>query len=682
MIMNTNLAGRIRNTNLPKSHGLMPLFEAVVNSIHAIEERGIDNADGLITINILRNPQQALPFNDKDALVSTDNVPEIVSFEIVDNGSGFNNANFESFQTLDSEHKGNKGCRGIGRLLWLRAFSNVEINSSFQEGNEYKQRSFCFSANRGIYSETLLSLKDAPAYRTSVKLTTFDSRYQKASPRLLLDISNALLDHCLWFFIRKEGAPKIQIVDDSKVISLHSLFKEQMATDLEAEKVSIKDWEFIFTHVKINSKLNPQSYIAYCAANRLVKNEPLKGKIPGFFGMISKDGLEYSYRCFVSSNFLDERVCSERTGFNIEEEIEGIFENTDISLKEIRESVISSLKNRLKELLKTNFQVGKERINSFVDQTAPRYRPIISKLSEEELAVDPKISNKDLELILHKKLAEFESNVISDGHKLISDIVDGDIETYKIKLETYLSNVTDIKMSDLANYVSHRKVVLDFLEMALKRTPDGKYVKEELIHRLLMPMGFDSDSVDTGKCNLWIVDERLAFHNYLASDKTLRSMPITNSTDTKEPDILALNVFDNPLLMSETNNTPLASITVIEIKRPMRNDAQESEDKDPIGQALTYIQKIRHGKTLTKSGRPIPRSESIPGYCYILADLTPTMEERCKMRDLTVTHDYIGYFGYNKNYNAYIEVISFDGLLKAAKERNRAFFDRLGLANT
>lgn len=34
----TNLPGRIRNTNLPKSHALLPLFEAVVNSIHAIED--------------------------------------------------------------------------------------------------------------------------------------------------------------------------------------------------------------------------------------------------------------------------------------------------------------------------------------------------------------------------------------------------------------------------------------------------------------------------------------------------------------------------------------------------------------------------------------------------------------------------------------------------------------------
>ena len=35
MSLQTNLKGRLRNTSLPKSHGLMPVFEAVVNSIHS-----------------------------------------------------------------------------------------------------------------------------------------------------------------------------------------------------------------------------------------------------------------------------------------------------------------------------------------------------------------------------------------------------------------------------------------------------------------------------------------------------------------------------------------------------------------------------------------------------------------------------------------------------------------------
>jgi hypothetical protein len=56
------------------------------------------------------------------------------------------------------------------------------------------------------------------------------------------------------------------------------------------------------------------------------------------------------------------------------------------------------------------------------------------------------------------------------------------------------------------------------------------------------------------------------------------------------------------------------------------------------------------------------------------------MVERCKLAGLNVTADGMGYFGYNKPYEAYIEVISFNQLVRAAKERNKAFFDKLGLA--
>ena len=137
-----------------------------------------------------------------------------------------------------------------------------------------------------------------------------------------------------------------------------------------------------------------------------------------------------------------------------------------------------------------------------------------------------------------------------------------------------------------------------------------------------------------------------------------------------------------PILVNDDKNLPLASIVVVEIKRPMRNDAASGEQKDPIEQALGYLDRIRKGEVQTASGRPIPRSEDIPGFCYVICDLTPTVQHRCKLLNLTVTSDYLGYFGYNSNYKAYIEVVSYDRLLNSARERNRAFFDKLGLPTT
>jgi hypothetical protein len=159
-------------------------------------------------------------------------------------------------------------------------------------------------------------------------------------------------------------------------------------------------------------------------------------------------------------------------------------------------------------------------------------------------------------------------------------------------------------------------------------------------------------------------------------------MGITGSSDSKEPDICALNAFDDPILVSGDQGLPLASIVVVEIKRPMRNDAASGEEKDPVEQALGYLDRIRKGEVQTASGRPIPRSEEIPGFCYAICDITPTVERRCKILGLTVTSDHLGYFGYNANFKAYIEVISYDRLLNSARERNRAFFDKLGLPTT
>jgi hypothetical protein len=255
-------------------------------------------------------------------------------------------------------------------------------------------------------------------------------------------------------------------------------------------------------------------------------------------------------------------------------------------------------------------------------------------------------------------------------------------EQYRERLATYLVKVDDIKKSDLANYVFHRKVILDILQKAIQRGTDGKYVREDLIHELIMPMRKISNEIRLDSCNLWLIDERLAFHDFLASDKPLSTMEITGSEESKEPDICALNVYDDPILVNDGQNLPLASIVVVEIKRPMRNDAASGEEKDPVEQALGYLDRIRKGEVQTASGRPIPSSADIPGFCYAICDITSTVKRRCEMLNLTITSDHLGYFGYNTNFKAYIEVISYDRLLNAARERNRAFFDRLGLPTT
>jgi hypothetical protein len=680
MSMNTNLHGRVRHTKLPKTSGLLPLFEAIVNSIHSSEEADLSSDSGEIFVEILRNKQCQLPFDENKSGPGREVVEDIIGFNIIDNGIGFNDVNMESFTTLDSEHKAEKGCRGVGRLLWLKAFHKVCISSNYRgDDGVLRHRSFDFSASLGVDNERNDTAQNGAVRKTCVHLDGFVDTYRDASRKTAEAIAKSLFEHCLWYFVRPGGAPRIIIKDETESILLDDIFETSMHSSAKLETISIKNVAFELTHIKLQSNSTQSHTIVFCAANRVVKEDNIKGKIPGLYGRLEDEKGEFVYSCYVSSAYLDDNVRSERTGFDIEDNVDGLFKDFQISFNDIRSSVIEKASDYLSDYLQENKRKGRERVDSFVSKTAPRYRPILSRIPEELLIVDPNISDKDLDLALHKHLAEIESKLLSDGHNIMSPMDSETWPDYQKRLQDYLVTAEDIKKSDLANYVSHRKVILDLLEKAIQSDKNGKYAREDLIHGLIMPMREDSNQVPADSCNLWLLDERLAFHDYLASDKTLAAMPITGNTETKEPDICVLNVFDNPILVSEGNQLPLASIVVIEIKRPMRNDAKEGEEKDPIEQALGYFDRIRNGGVTTAGGRPIPHSSDIPGYCYVVCDLTPSMVKRCKLHSLTSTSDNMGYFGYNPNYKAYIEVMSFDRLVNAAKERNRAFFDKLGL---
>lgn len=676
MSMNTFLAGRLRNTPLPRTHGLLPLFEAVVNSIQAVA--AVKPAvSGEIVVEIERSPQQSLLLEGSGRRGAPPQ-EHIVGFRVRDNGCGFDDANLKSFETLDSDFKASSGCRGVGRLLWLKAFDSVEVSSDFTSPDgQLVRRSFTFTSTKGVDG---LSVSPSPSStrQTEVRLRGFKKEYRERAPKTGKTISNDLFEHCLWYFVREGGAPKIKVVDQDEVILLDNVYDEYMFASAQRRTITIKAHPFELTHLKLKASTPKEPFIAWCAAGRVVKEEGIVGKMAGLHGRIAHDEGDFLYACYMTSPFLDQHVRPERIGFDIEEISDDLFASTELSLTDIRTAVLESSKEFLATYLHESRVAGRERVEKFVSQRAPRYRPILARISDEKLSVDPTISDRELELLLHKQLSEIESSLLIEGHAIMTVGAGETPQGYLARLNDYLSKVEAVKMSDLAGYVFHRKIVLDILQKAIERGADGKYAREELIHELIMPMRKTSNDL-LDNSNLWLIDERLAFHDFLASDKPLSSMPIVQAGDTKEPDIVALNVFDEPLLVAEGQRLPLASIVVVEIKRPMRNDAASGEDKDPIEQALGYLDRIRNGQTLTASGRPIPRSEEIPGFCYVICDITPTVERRCKLAQLTVTSDRQGYFGYNPNYRAYIEVSSFDRLLNGARERNRAFFDKLGL---
>ncbi len=226
----------------------------------------------------------------------------------------------------------------------------------------------------------------------------------------------------------------------------------------------------------------------------------------------------------------------------------------------------------------------------------------------------------------------------------------------------------------MARYVCHRKAIIEFLQKQLTIQDDGKYRREGRIHNIIFPRGKTSDEVLFEDHNLWLVDERLVFHAFLSSDKPIKRIAILDNSSKKEPDIL---VFDKTFVFSEARDVPFSSITIVEFKKPQRNDYSETEN--PFTQVAKYIDDIRAGKARTVSGRPIPIPQNLPFYCYIVCDITPNLKEWARHFELQDTPDSLGFFGYKRAFNAYFEVISYSKLVADAEKRNKVFFQKLGL---
>lgn len=667
--MKTSLRGRVRNTGLPKKQLLMPLFEAVVNSIHAIEDSDLPVSSGSITVTVNRVPQDDL---GEGIPGRTSNV---VGFSIEDNGIGFNEANFESFRTLDTEYKAANGGHGIGRLSWIKCFRNVTVDSVFVAGGKMKRRIFSFDAQAGIHDHQEIELHDGHTPRTVINLARLRDSYQGKWPRNTEIISDQLFEHFLWYFLREEGCPKIVIRDGGVEICLRDRYSKEVKDSIVRQTIAIKSQEFSAIHVKLRSGISSPHFVALCADGRLVDSVSIRNKVLGLFERLEDSIGPFIHGSYVTSKFLDDRVQPEREGFDILDSSD-LFHDAEISRDDLISSIADSVKNLLTDSLETSRKSSEERIHQFIRKT-PNYRQILKHMSPEAKIVDPSISDSELELYFHREQQGMEHDLIEQGQRILR-LEDGEqVEDHEQRIQAYIEKITDVNMSTLAKYVSHRRIIIDFLENAISSVDGQKYAREARIHQLIMPKGFDTQEVDETEANLWLVDERLAFHDYLASDKPLSKQPILDTHSSKRPDINALHFVDNPTLVSDRRSGTFSSLTIIELKRPMHQ-----ERDNPLEQTLGYLDAIRGGGVRTVFGRPIHKAAELFAYCYIIADLSDHVVRHCRQQDFTIMQDGAGYFRYYQNLNAYVEVISYDRLVSGARERNHAFFTKLGLPSS
>ena len=136
--------------------------------------------------------------------------------------------------------------------------------------------------------------------------------------------------------------------------------------------------------------------------------------------------------------------------------------------------------------------------------------------------------------------------------------------------------------------------------------------------------------------NLWIIDEKLAYHYYLASDKQFRHLEPVELASQNRADLV---IFNNPFAFADSD-APFGSIVLVEFKRPARDDY--TDEDNPIAQVYGYVREIKAGKAKDRQGRPIRVPDRIPFYAYVVCDLTPKLMTQAENAQLTPTPDSHG----------------------------------------
>lgn len=639
-VFQTSLVGRVSNYPLPVSKALLPLFEAVVNSIHAIEE--LDRKDGRIDIVIERIPQ--------GRLIRGIALEPITNFIIKDNGIGFNDDHYNAFLTSDSTFKIERGGKGIGRFAWLKAFQSVSISSNYFNGGKPYRRSFDFKLTEEVIHSLRNDVFEHNDTETEVKLIDFKSNYRKNAFKTPQTIGNKIIEHCLFTFL-KENPPVIRIFDDTLedgVINLNEVFRESVHVHSIRESFRCKSQEFELTSLRLYSMDENVHTVHLCAQEREVENTKLSKRMSSlrnYSRIEDEDGKLFTYMGYISGRYLDENVDSGRTKIDIQREASELQTEDDIAVSEILDAAIPLIETYLNAYLSAIAKESYEKTVSFIQDARPQYRPLLSYRNEKLKRITPGLNDSQLDLELYKLYVEVDLEIKEQSADFLNENLTEDVSNIQQRKKDYRRFIEEANAwgkSKLVEYIIHRKVILDLFEKRLEVKPDGKYHLEKDVHEIIFPLRKSSDEITYDQQNLWIIDEKLAYHKLLASDTELSKINEIDIQSDQRPDIV---IFDNQFVFVG-EEPPFSSVTIIEFKRPMRKEYSEGDN--PIAQVYGYVEKIRSGRANDKNGRPITIGENLPFYAYIICDITPKIRTWAKQAGIfTVAPNSDGYFGYN-----------------------------------
>lgn len=665
---NVNIKRAVENIRA-NTTAYTPVVEMIVNAIQAIDEAG--RRDGKVSIRALRSSQAELDGS----------LPEVSSFVVEDNGIGFTDVHRNSFDTLYTDLRIKEGGKGFGRFTGLKYFEDLHVKSVYRDGSGFKARSFSMGKDNDIIVREKVAASEKHASGTVVTLSTL----KKGRPfdKKLPTIARNLVERLLPYFITQDYAcPEIVLSeqDGSGAIRLNDFVSNELSAVIReigferktfTLKASDTAEEFLVRVFKLYAPRNQKSRIGLVAHKREVSGSAIHKYIPEFedefYEKDSRGEIDhernYIIKAYVFGPYLDRNVSLERGGFEFQMESDLIL---GIAQIEIERDASAVAKGAMGADITLRQERKKERVQSYVDEEAPWHKAMLEKIDLSGMPYNP--TNEEIETRLQKEKFAQEIEIKRDVAKLLAE---SNFENVKESVLEVVSKISGTSKNDLIHYIALRRKILDIFGKSLEVDDTGAYSFEGVVHDIIFPRKGDTEITSFDDHNLWIVDERLNFTTYVSSDVPL------DGKNTERPDMLVYN----KRILFRGDNEASNPITIFEFKKPKRDDfVNPSSQEDPVQQIVRYVNSIRDGKFTTPKGREILVEENTPFYGYVVCTLTPKVKSWLEReKDFKPMPDRLGWFQWMGNINLYIEVISWDKVLKDAKMRNQIFFQKLGI---
>lgn len=670
---------------------LQPIFEAFTNSIEAIRDKQkIDSKHkGEIVIKIF---------------ATETTVPDSFSFSslsIIDNGIGFNDEQFQRFNTFRDNRKNYKNL-GSGRIQYVHYFDSTSVKSVFEQGGEFYEREFIISKNQEYIKHNALvkhkSCKKISSSNSETRIT-FNSLLEKSG--VYDDLTDKILKKKLleryihYFCYNQNNLPKIKIEfynhsklkgesnitkSDVPKIDKKKVIKLQYSKKVNSGIAKIEKTEdFQIDAFKIDKSILKENKLNLVSKGEVIEESPVSLE-----SLASNDNIKGSKFLFlVSSNFIDDRDTHIRGVLNIPTKdtfAKDLFANEEeIFIEEIQKEVNNSINVMYPE----------------IEDAKQKHIEEFTKLKEmflldDATAKEINISINDTETEILKKFYEAEAKKSANLDAKIKESIDGlekldtTSEGYNEQLENEIQKlVREIPLQNkvsLTQYVARRKLVLDLFNLINNRKLTAQInvdrnKDEKLLHNLI----FQQTNAASEDSDLWLINEDFIYFKG-ASEKLLKDVELDgvkllreNLTEEEETFRTALNenrYAKRPdiLLFPEEGKC-----LIIEFKNP---DVNVSDHLNQINNYASLIWNFSN-----------PQFKFETFYGYLIGEKVNTNDVRFHDGDFKEAYQFDYLFRANKlipglyvkgDASLYTEVIKYSTLYERAKRRNDIFIKKLG----